>query len=66
MPKTRKRVNQAGAKSIGIRIKHKIGNRKSSKGANQIGLKELGEMLQTVEKRDRNMLRRMIDARNAR
>jgi len=66
VPKTRKRVNQSGGKSIAVRIKHKIGNRKSSKGANFIGLKELGEMLKTVEKRDRNMLRHIIANRNTR
>lgn len=66
MPKNRKRVVQPGAKSLAIRTKFKLGGRKASRGAKQIGLKELGEMLTTVAKRDRNMLRRIIEVRNAR
>lgn len=66
MPKNRKRVIQPGAKSIAIRTKFKIGTRKSGIGANQVGSKELGEMLATVPKRDRSMLKQIIANRNAR
>ena len=66
MPKNRQRVAQPGAKSIGIRTKFKIGGRKASRGAKQIGLKELTEMLKTCAKRDHNMLRLIVANRNAR
>jgi hypothetical protein len=64
MPKTRNRVNQAGAKSTSHRVKCKIGGRKSVKGALQLSTKELGEMLEVVAKRDRNMLRRILESRD--
>ena len=64
MPKNRLRVKQPGAKSVGIRTKNKIGNRKSGRGCNQISTGELREMLTKVSKRDRNMLRRIIETRN--
>ena len=65
MPKNRLRVKQPGAKSVGVRTKHKIGNRKSGRGCNQIGTSELRELLTKVAKRDRNMLRRIVEARNS-
>ena len=64
MPKNRKRTPVPGAKSLSIRTKHKIGSRKSGRGCNQMSTKELHEILPTVAKRDRNMLRRMLEARD--
>lgn len=64
MPKYRIRSVIKGAKSITRRIKNKIGGRKSGRGTNQIGLVELGAMLKTVRKRDRNKLRRAIAERD--
>lgn len=59
MPKNRKRVIQQGAKSLAIRTKHKIGGRKSGKGAKQMSENELAQALKTCRKRDRNKLRRV-------
>jgi hypothetical protein len=63
MPKNRMRTGAPGAKSVGIRTKHKIGNRKSGRGCNQMSADEMRELLPKVAKRDRNMLRRMLEAR---
>lgn len=63
MPKNRARATQKGAKSTSIRTKFKIGTRKSGVGAKQLSTKELGQMLEKVAKRDRNMLRRILEAR---
>jgi len=63
MPKTRKRVMQSGAKSISVRIKNKIGGRKSTKSAGTMPNPELEKALTTCRKRDRNKLRRAFEAR---
>jgi len=63
MPKNRKRVLQKGGKSVSIRTKHKIGGRKASKGTNEMSNTELTGLLNKVNKRDRNKLRRAILAR---
>lgn len=53
MSKTRKRNTQKGAKSIAVRIKHKIGGRKSTRGLRQMSMKEIGEATQKGRPRDR-------------
>jgi hypothetical protein len=63
MPKNRKRVAQSGAKSIAIQTKHKVGGRKSGKGAKQMSTNELNATLARVRKRDRNKLRRSLEDR---
>jgi len=63
MPKNRKRVTMPGAKSIGIRTKHKMGGRKSGIGAMQMSAKEFGSLIGKVRKRDKNKLRRALVAR---
>lgn len=60
MPKNRKRVR--GAKSIGIRTKHKIGGRSSGRGAKQMSLTELERAMRSCRKKDRNKLRRAWEA----
>ena len=52
MPKTRKRLQQVGAKSV--RIKHKIGGRKSSRGVKQMSNADLFNFQDTCRPRDRN------------
>jgi len=64
MPKNRLRLKQSGAKSVAIRTKFKIGRRRSGLGAKQLSTQELREMLTKVSKRDRNMLRRILEARD--
>ena len=61
MPKNRKRLNQSGAKSVAIRTKHKIGGRKSNRGANQLSLSQIEDMLKTCRPRDRFKLIRKRD-----
>ena len=63
MPKNRKRVIQPGAKSESIRIKHKIGGRKSSKGTGTMPNLALITALKDCRKRDRNKLRRALAGR---
>ena len=63
MSKNRQRVVQVGAKSIAIKTKHKIGGRKSGLGTNTMSLNELISLLESVQKRDRNKLRRAIESR---
>ena len=58
MPKFRKRVIQSGAKSIAVRIKNKIGGRKSGQGTGTMSNLELEDKLVKCRKRDRNKLRR--------
>jgi len=62
MPKYRKFVK--GGKNLPIRIKNKIGGRKSNRGVTDMTNKELGLLLNTVRKRDRNKLRRALEVRN--
>ena len=64
MPKSRKRVNRKGAKSEAVRVKNKLGGRKSTRGAKQLSTRELSELLNKVAKRDRNKLRRELESRN--
>lgn len=52
MPKTRKRALQAGAKSTAIRIKHKIGGRKSTHGLKQLSLAQLAVMVRRADRKD--------------
>lgn len=63
MPKTRERAAQKGAKSSSMRIKHKLGGRKSTVGANLISRKALLAMLGKVQKKDRNKFRRALESR---
>jgi hypothetical protein len=63
MPKNRKRRLMSGAKSIAILTKFKIGGRKRGRGTNQMSNAELKSMLRTCRKRDRNKLRRALEAR---
>ena len=63
MPKNRRRNVQKGAKSISIRTKHKIGGRKSNKGAKQMSNDELEVALTRCRKRDKNTLRRVWEER---
>jgi len=63
MPKNRKRSNQKGAKSVAIRTKHKIGGRKSSKGAKQLATKELLNMIPRARKRDQARIEKELDNR---
>ena len=63
MPKNRKRTIVPGAKSVGIRTKFKLGNRKSSIGAKQLSTTELSATLNKVAKKDRNMLIRILESR---
>jgi hypothetical protein len=63
MPKNRRRNNQKGAKSISIRTKFKLGGRKSGIGAKQLSDDELQRKLNTVRKKDRNKLRRILEHR---
>lgn len=58
MPKTR--IWRRGFKSLAIRVKHKIGGRKSKIGAGLMSNSELEKMLSSVRKRDRNKLRRQL------
>lgn len=60
MPKHRQRQNRSGAKSIGIRTKHKLGGRKSGTGALTLSNIELESKLTSVRKRDRNKLRQVM------
>jgi hypothetical protein len=53
MPKTRKRLNQKGAKSVSVRIKHKIGGRKSTRGVKQMSSIEMARIFDTCRPRDR-------------
>lgn len=64
MPKTRQRVITVGAKSIAMRIKNKIGGRKSFTGTNIMSTKELTKTLENCNKRDRNKLRRALAGRD--
>ena len=63
MPKNRQRASEKGAKSIAIRTKFKLGNRKSGLGCKQLSKKDLQEMRSKVSKRDRNMLMRTLESR---
>jgi hypothetical protein len=63
MPKSRKRQIRPGAKSIAIRIKNKIGGRKSSRGTSTMNDDEILKALLSCRKRDRNKLRRAFEAR---
>ena len=63
MPKNRKRVVQAGAKSRPVLTKFKIGGRKSGLGVKQMSSAELARTLTTVSKRDRNKLIRALEYR---
>jgi len=63
MPKNRRRNTEKGAKSIGIRTKHKIGGRKSDIGTSTMSTDALEDKLLTCRKRDRNKLRRAFAAR---
>ena len=63
MPKNRKRAIQSGAKSTGIRTKNKIGGRKSGRGTGTMSTSDIHETLMRVRKRDRNKLRRALNAR---
>lgn len=53
MPKTRKRKLQPGAKSESVRVKFKIGGRKSSKGVKQMSNAELNNGFERARPRDR-------------
>lgn len=53
MPKTRKRRLQAGAKSVAVRIKKKVGGRKSTKGLNQMNRSDILDVIQKGRPRDR-------------
>ena len=53
MPKTRRRNNQKGAKSIAVRIKHKIGGRKSTRGLRQMSMKDISHASQNGRPRDK-------------
>ena len=64
MPKSRKRVNQPGAKSEAIRTKNKIGGRKSSRGTSTMSDDAILKALLSCRKRDRNKLRRAFEARS--
>lgn len=61
MPKNR--IWKRGFKSIGRKIKFKIGGRRSLKGAKQMSTNELQTMLSSVRKRDRNKLQRALKGR---
>lgn len=63
MPKNRLRHNRPGAKSLSIQTKNKIGGRKSGKGTFQMTNEELENALGKVRKKDRNKLRRQLEAR---
>lgn len=63
MPKTRKRRIQAGAKSIAVRIKKKVGGRKSTKGLNQMADWDLWETRERARPRDRQKITRELDRR---
>lgn len=63
MPKSRKRVIQSGAKSLPVRIKHKVGGRKSMQGTGTMSTVELDNALTKCRKRDRNKLVRAIEGR---
>ena len=64
MPKSRKRANQKGAKSVPIRVKHKIGGRKSNKGVKQMSIPDLFAVLEKGRKRDYNKaLRELVFGR---
>jgi len=62
MPKNRRRRVLAGAKSIAIRTKNKIGGRKSGRGTGQMSTDDI-VFLKNFRKRDRNKLRRALEAR---
>ena len=53
MPKTRRRNNQKGAKSIAVRIKHKIGGRKSTRGVKQMSTDALEKAFTKCRRKDR-------------
>jgi phage FluMu protein gp41 len=53
MSKTRKRNTQKGAKSIAVRIKHKIGGRKSTRGLRQMSMRDVMHAEQYGRPRDR-------------
>ncbi len=52
-----------GAKSIAVRIKNKIGGRKSFQGTNKMSVEELTKILSTCKKKDHNKLRRALAGR---
>ena len=63
MPKTRRKNNKPGAKSISVQIKHKIGGRKSSKGVKQMSDNALASAARTARKKDRFKIKREWDKR---
>ncbi len=63
MPKSRKRALAKGAKSTAVRVKHKVGGRKSLRGAGSMSSTDIEKALANCRKRDRNKLRRAMVAR---
>lgn len=63
MPKTRKRVVTSSAKSVAVKIKDKIGGRKSFQTVHRMSLEELTKTLEGCKKKDRNKLRRALVGR---
>lgn len=63
MPKTRKSVVTSGAKSVAVKIKDKIGGRKSFQTIHRMSVEELTKTLEGCKKRDRNKLRRALTER---
>ncbi len=63
MPKTRQRQTVVGKKSVGVRIKYKIGNRYSTRGAEALSLIQLVEVWKQSRARDKNKIYKIIRKR---